>query len=248
MALLSGKAAVVTGGSRGIGRAVVERLARDGAQVVFGYATNAEAAADVEHAVAAAGGKAHGVRADLAVPGGVAALFAESDKHLDGLDILVNNAAPAIVPAELGEMTDEQFDLMMTVNARAAFETLRHASRHMRDGGRVVNVSTLNTRAPGAGLAAYCASKGALEQLTMVAAIELGPRGITVNTVSPGATDTDLLRDSNSAEGLEMAARMTPLRRLGEPADIADVIAFLAGPDGRWMTGQNLLATGGLRI
>ena len=156
MAVLSGKAAVVTGGSRGIGRAVVERLARDGAQVVFGYATNAEAAADVEHAVAAAGGKAHGVPADLAVPGGVAALFAESDKHLDGLDILVNNAAPAIVPAELGEMTDEQFDLM--------------------------------------------------------------------------------------------AARMTPLRRLGEPADIADVIAFLAGPDGRWMTGQNLLATGGLRI
>jgi 3-oxoacyl-[acyl-carrier protein] reductase len=248
MAVLSGKAAVVTGGSRGIGRAVVERLARDGARVVFGYATNVEAAADVERAVAAAGGRAHAVRADLAVPGGVAALFAESDKHLDGLDILVNNAAPAIVPAELGEMTDEQFDLMMTVNARAAFEALRHASRHMRDGGRVVNVSTLNTLAPGAGLAAYCASKGALEQLTMVAAIELGPRGITVNTVSPGATDTDLLRDSNSAEGLEMAARMTPLRRLGEPTDIADVIAFLAGPDGRWMTGQNLLATGGLRF
>jgi 3-oxoacyl-[acyl-carrier protein] reductase len=244
--VLSGKMAVVTGGSRGIGRAVVERLARDGATVVFGYRSNANAASAVEKAVADAGGAAHGVRADLGAPDGVARLFAGAGEHLAGLDILVNNAGAAVTPIPLADLTDDDYDSVMALNARSVFQSLRHAARHMRDGGRIVNVSTLNTLLQEPGLAAYCGSKGAVEQFTVVAAHELGGRGITVNTVSPGMTDTDLVRAVNSAEALEVEARLTPLGRLGQPADVADVIAFLCGPDGRWMSGQNLRATGGL--
>jgi 3-oxoacyl-[acyl-carrier protein] reductase len=246
-AVLSGKAAVVTGGSRGIGRAIVERLARDGAEVVFGYARNAEAAAEVERTVAKAGGSAHAVAADLGEPDGVVRLFEQAAKHLDGLDILVNNAAGNFPPALLVDVSEEYYDRMMAVNAKAPFLALQYAARHMRDGGRIINISTLNTVLPGPGISVYAGSKGALEQFTAVAAHELGPRGITVNTVSPGATDTDLLRSTNTPEGLEMFKRFTPLGRLGEPADVADVVAFLAGPDGRWMTGQNLRAAGGVR-
>ncbi|HEY2671622.1 MAG TPA: SDR family oxidoreductase [Rugosimonospora sp.] len=245
--VLGGKAAVVTGGSRGIGRAIVERLARDGAEVVFGYARNAEAAADVERTVAEAGGTAHAVQADLGEPGGVARLFAHAETHLDGLDILVNNAAGDFQPAMLEDVTEEYYERMMAVNARAPFLALQYAARHMRDGGRIVNISTLNTVLPGPGISVYAGSKGALEQFTAVATHELGPRGITVNTVSPGATDTDLLRSTNPPQALEMFTRLTPLGRIGQPADVADVVAFLAGPDGRWMTGQNLRAAGGIR-
>jgi 3-oxoacyl-[acyl-carrier protein] reductase len=245
--VLSGKAAVVTGGSRGIGRAIVERLARDGAQVVFGYVRNAEAAADVERTVAETGGTAHAVQADLGEPDGVARLFEHAEKHLDGLDILVNNAAGDFRPALLVDVTEEYYEQLMAVNVRAPFLALQYAARHLRDGGRIVNISTLNTVLAGPGISVYAGSKGALEQFTAVAAHELGPRGITVNTVSPGATETDLLRSTNSSQSLEAFTRLTPLGRIGQPADVADVVAFLVGPDGRWMTGQNLRAAGGIR-
>jgi 3-oxoacyl-[acyl-carrier protein] reductase len=238
--------AVVTGGSRGIGRAIVERLARDGAHVVFGYARHEERAKEVEAAVEAAGGWARGVRADFTDPGAPDRFMAEAADLLGGLDVLVNNAAISFTPATLAETDPADFDRVLTANTRAAFLTMRFAARHMRDGGRIVNISTLNTVRPAPGAAAYAASKGALEQLTAVAAVELGPRGITVNTVSPGATDTELLRTTNSEVALEQVVQLTPLRRLGRPSDIADVVAFLAGPDGRWLTGQNLRATGGL--
>jgi 3-oxoacyl-[acyl-carrier protein] reductase len=163
----------------------------------------------------------------------------------DGLDILVNNAA--INPqAPIRDITPELFDQAMTVNAKFPLLAMRKAEPLLRDGGRIISISTLNTAVPGPGIALYCASKAALEQFTKVAAREFGPRGITVNTVSPGATDTDLLRSSNPPEALERAAALTALGRLGEPADIADVVAFLAGPGARWITGQNIRATGGL--
>src|SRR5690606_34340520 len=148
-------------------------------------------------------------------------------------------------PTLLVDLTEEAYDRVMAVNAKAVFLALRYAARHMRDGGRIINISTLNTVLPSAGLTAYAGSKGAVEQFTAVAARELGGRGITVNTVSPGATDTDLLRSSNTPEGLERVARMTPLGRLGTPADVADVVAFLASPDSRWITGQSRAASGG---
>ncbi|MGW2655052.1 SDR family NAD(P)-dependent oxidoreductase [Streptomyces sp. NPDC001478] len=244
--MLKGMTAVVTGGSRGIGRAVVERLCRDGADVVFSYAANEEAAADVVRTVRTDGGKARAVRTDLSEPDGAEELMRTADDHLGGLDILVNNAAVAFTPTPLAETDVEVFDHVMAGNARAAFLTMRYAARHLRDGGRIVNISTLNTLRAAPGITPYAASKGALEQLTAVAARELGPRGITVNTVSPGATDTDLLRGTNPAEALQAVVGMTPLGRLGEPSDIADAVAFLVSHDGRWITGQNLRATGGL--
>jgi 3-oxoacyl-[acyl-carrier protein] reductase len=138
------------------------------------------------------------------------------------------------------------YDAVMAVNARSVFQTVRHAARAMRKNGRIVNISTLNTTRPAPGTAVYVTSKGAIEQLTKVAAIELGGRGITVNVVCPGATDTDLLRHTNPPEALEQVAALTPLGRLGQPGDIADVVALLVSSDARWITGQIIQATGGL--
>ena len=237
---LVGKTAVVTGGTRGIGRAIVQRLARDGARVVFSYRQNKDAADALVREL----GNAVAVRADQEDPASIELLFQPVDH---GLDILVNNAA--INPlAPIREITPEQFDRAMAVNAKFPLLAMQRAEPLLRDGGRIINISTLNTALPGPGIALYCASKAALEQLTKIAAREFGPRGITVNTVSPGATDTDLLRSSNSPEGLERSAALAALGRLGTPADIADVVAFLAGPDARWITGQNIRATGGLLL
>ena len=246
MGVLDGKGAVVTGGSRGIGRAIVQRLAGDGATVVFNFARSAEHAAQVEQEVRDAGGRAHGVRIDLAHPGAINDLMAVADEHLDGLDILVNNAALEFAPAPIADIDEELYDAVMAVNAKSTFLTIRHAARTMREGGRIINISTLNTTRPAPGIAPYAASKGAIEQLTKVAATELGARGITVNAVCPGATDTDLLRSTNPAVALEQIATITPLGRLGQPADIADVVALLTSPDGHWLTGQIIHATGGL--
>ncbi|MFW6723251.1 SDR family oxidoreductase [Streptomyces sp. MAR4 CNY-716] len=238
--LLNGRTALVTGGSRGIGRAIVTRLARDGARVVFTYKENEQAAQEVVRDVPGT----RAVRADQERPDALARAFAPVG---DGLDILVNNAA--VNPRmPLAELTAAEFDRVMTANARFGALAMREAAALMPDGGRIVNISTLNTVVPAPGHALYCASKAVLEQFTQVAARELGPRGITVNTVSPGATETDLLHATNPPEALTRTAAMTALQRLGDPADIASVVAFLTGPDAAWITGQNLRATGGLLI
>ncbi len=143
---------------------------------------------------------------------------------------------------------DVTYDRIMAVNAKGPFFAIQRAGRTLRDGGRIINLSTLNTVIPAPGLALYTACKAAIEQFTAVAARELGGRGITVNTVSPGATDTDLLRATNPPEAFDQVVGFTALQRLGQPADIANVVAFLAGPDSQWITGQNLRATGGLFI
>ncbi|MFD5543060.1 glucose 1-dehydrogenase [Streptomyces sp. NPDC127079] len=246
MAVLTGKTAVVTGGSRGIGRAVVLRLARDGASVVFNYAQARDAADEVVREAKKADGNVIAVQLDLAEPSAAEELLATAERQFGGLDILVNNAATHTEVAPIAQTEVADFDRVMAVNARSVFLTVRYAARHMRDGGRIVNISTLNTVFPAPGNAPYAASKGALEQLTLVASRELGARGITVNVVSPGATDTDLLRAANEPQELATVIGMTSLGRLGQPEDVADVVAFLAGPDGRWLTGQNIRANGGV--
>ena len=238
--VLTGKTALVTGGSRGIGRAIVQRLARDGARVVFTYLQNQAAAEELAAGLTGA----VAVQADQHDPASVQRMFAPV---ADGLDILVNNAA-INPPGLIADLTAEDFDRVMTVNAKIPLLAMREAVRVMRDRGRIINISTLNTVLPAPGHALYGASKAALEQFTAVAARELGGRGITVNTVSPGATDTDLLREVNSAEGLAQTVAVTALGRLGRPEDIAALVAFLAGPDSPWITGQNLRATGGLLL
>jgi 3-oxoacyl-[acyl-carrier protein] reductase len=236
----AGKTAVVTGGSRGIGRAIVRRLARDGARVVFSYKENQKLAeelvSETPNTVA--------VRADQENPASIDALLASVG---DGLDILVNNAAIA-TRALLAEITPDEFDRVLTVNTKYPLLLIQRAAPMLRDGGRIINISTLNTAVPAPGIALYQASKAALEQLTKVFARELGGRGITVNTVSSGATDTDMLRGANPPEALAATQAKTALGRLGEPADLANVVALLAGADAQWITGQNILATGGLLL
>ncbi|MEU5845453.1 SDR family oxidoreductase [Saccharopolyspora shandongensis] len=233
---LRGKTAVVTGGSRGIGRAIVRRLAADGAEVLFSYAKDEDAASAV-----AAGTGARAVRADMGAAEELRRLFDAAG----ALDILVNNAG---IPSTttLLDTSEADYDRVMAVNAKGTFLSMQHAARRMGDGGRIVSISTMSTVWAGPGESAYAASKAAVEQLTRVAAKELGPRGITVNAVSPGPTDTDLLRGAVGGDVLAATAQMIPLGRLGQPADVADVVAFLVGPDARWITGQNLRATGGL--
>ncbi len=243
---LDGKAALVTGGSRGIGRAIVERLASDGARVVFSYATNRAAAEDVAAAVAAAGGEAIAFQADLAQPDAARILYDAAESECGPLDTLVNNAGIG-VGSTIDATTDDEFDATMNVNLRAPFVLMREAAKRMRDDGRIVNISTLNTVLASGGIGPYAASKAALEMLGRVVSYELGPRGTTVNAVLPGATDTDMFTTSNpSPDAHEQIAAMTALRRIGQPADVADVVAFLAGPDARWVTGQSIRATGGL--
>jgi 3-oxoacyl-[acyl-carrier protein] reductase len=245
MGTLSGKGALVTGGSRGIGRAIVKRLADDGAGVVFSFITDEAAARRVTDEVAGAGGKAFALRADQGSLDDTRRLFAEAEQRLDGLDIVVINAAGGEMNA-IDEVTEESYDRFMAVHAKGPFFIIQHAGRALRDGGRIITISTLNTRLHPPGGALYTGAKGALEHFTAVAALEFGGRGITVNAVSPGATDTELLRAANPGQTFEDVVATTALKRLGQPEDIARVVAFLAGPDSAWITGQVLRADGGL--
>jgi 3-oxoacyl-[acyl-carrier protein] reductase len=208
--------------------------------VVFSYQEN-KAAADE---LVAELGRVVAVRADQEDLAALDALFAPVE---DGFDILVNNAA-VNRPTPIADITPEEFDRVMTVNAKFPLLAMQRAEPLLRDGGRIVNISTLNTVVPAPGGGLYSASKAALEHFTAIAAREFGGRGITVNAVLPGATDTDLLRATNPPEALEQSVAFTALQRIGRPADIADVVAFLAGPDSGWITGQNLRATGGLLL
>jgi 3-oxoacyl-[acyl-carrier protein] reductase len=247
MGVLAGKGALVTGGSRGIGRAIVKRLAADGAGVVFSFIADEPAAQRVVGEVAEAGGKAFALRADQGDLDDVRRLFDEARKRLDGLDIVVINAASLFtgVAAAIDDVTEDLYDRFMAVNAKGPFFIIQHAGRSLRDGGRIIAISTLNTRLHPPGGALYTGAKGALEHFTAVAALEFGGRGITVNAVSPGATETEGLRAANPGETFEDDVAQTALGRLGQPEDIAAVVALLAGPDSAWITGQVLRADGG---
>jgi 3-oxoacyl-[acyl-carrier protein] reductase len=245
MGTLDGKGALVTGGSRGIGRAIVTRLAGEGASMVFSYFHDRDAADRAVGEVAEAGGRAFAVRADQGSVADLRRLFAAADERLDGLDVVVCNAG-SVEPTPISDVTEELYDRYMAVNARGPFFLIQHAGRMLRDGGRIICISTENTRMHAPGIALYTAAKGALEHFTAVAALEFGRRGITANAIAPGPTDTDLLRSANPGDTFEGVVAETALGRLGQPDDIARVVAFLAGPGSGWITGQVLRADGGL--
>ncbi|MDG9681887.1 SDR family oxidoreductase [Streptomyces sp. DH18] len=247
MGTLTGKTALVTGGSRGIGRGIAERLGRDGAVVGVHYGSNDSAAAETVAAIEAAGGKAFTLGVELTAPNAAAALWAAFDAHADGLDILVNNAG--IGPSrKFTEIEEEEYDRLFTVNAKAPFFLTQQGLDRLRDGGRVINISTgLSHAAMMPDLIAYAMSKGALDVFTRYLSKVLGSRGITVNAVAPGIVDTDVnadwLRASDAARA--DAAALSALGKVGTPADIADVVAFLASDAARWVTGHWIDATGG---
>lgn len=255
MGTLAGKTALVTGGSRGIGRAIAERLAADGALVAVHYGRNTAAADDVVAAIRAKGGHAFTVHAELGRPGDVETLWDGYDRQIlqnskeAGLDILVNNAG--ITPrGEIEETSLEAFDEAVAVNMRAPFFLTQQALKRLRDGGRIINVSSGATRIALTDIIAYAMTKGAVDAFTLTLAKALGSRGITVNSVAPGIIDTDMnaswLRGNEAAE--QSAAELSALGRVGRPEDVADVVAFLASDDARWVTGQVLDATGGSQL
>ncbi|MEI9427848.1 SDR family oxidoreductase [Mesorhizobium sp. Cs1299R1N3] len=238
---LQGKTAIVTGSSRGIGRAIAEGLAANGASVAVNYVDNAKAAGDVVAAIMSRGGKAIAIQADISNVSDVRRLFDEAESQLGGLDIVVANVGVAVIKP-LVEASEADFDLVFDTNAKGTFFTLQEAARRVRDGGRIIAVSTGGTKMFFTQTALYLGSKGAVEQFVRVLSREVGPRGVTVNSLSPGFTDTDLLPERDRA----VAAGMSPFGRIGAPRDVADVAVFLASDEARWLTGENIQAGGGV--
>ncbi|GAA0587607.1 SDR family oxidoreductase [Streptomyces crystallinus] len=250
--------ALVTGGSRGIGRAIAERLAGDGALVALTYSSDESAAREAVARIEKDGGRAVALKATLGRHGDAASLWAAFDAEVAayaplaaaptgvGVDIIVNNAGIGR-SADLAALTEQDFDEVFAVNVRAPFFVVQEGLKRLRDGGRIINISSGAARLAMPEIIAYSATKGALDNFTLNLAKSLGPRGITVNSVAPGIIDTDVnaswLRDNPEAEA--QAASVAALGRVGQPEDVADIVAFLASDDARWVTGRVVDATGG---
>ncbi len=246
MTLLN-KIAVVTGGSRGIGAAIVSRLTQAGATVFFNYHQDPKAADDLVRTIHQAGGKAMALKADGADFEAMRDFCSEVINQSSEVDILVNNVGTAsITPMPLGSVDPKEYDRIFDLNTRGLFFTSQHLLPHLRDGGRIVNISSVASRWVAGGRSVYAGSKAAIEAFTRVWAAELGGRGITVNSVSPGLVDTERLRRIMPPEVQKSFLGATPLARLGQPDDIANVVFFLCSTEGGWMTAQNLTASGGL--
>jgi 3-oxoacyl-[acyl-carrier protein] reductase len=241
----SNKVAIVTGASGGIGGAVSERLARDGFTVVVNYAGKAQPAEDLVRQIEAAGGKAVAHQADIADPEAVRKMFEAAQTAFGGVDVLVNNAG-IMKLATIADSDDALFDSQIAVNLKGTFNTLREAARRLRDGGRIVNVSSSVTGLLQPTYGVYAATKAAVEAMTSILTKELRGRNITVNAVAPGPTATKLFLDGKPQAVIDHLTKLAPLERLGQPEDIAAVIAFLVGPDGAWINGQTLRANGGI--
>jgi 3-oxoacyl-[acyl-carrier protein] reductase len=240
---LNGKVALIQGGSRGIGAAIVKRLAAEGAAVAFTYVSSTAKAEELQNSITAAGGKALAIKADSADADAIRNAVEATAEAFGGLDILVNNAG-VLAMAPLDEFKLEDFDQTLAINVRSVFIATQAAARHMSEGGRVINIGSTNAdRMPFAGGAPYAMSKAALVGLTKGLARDLGPRGITVNNVQPGPVDTDMNpADSDFASSL-MA--LMAVGRYGKADEIASFVAYLAGPEAAYITGASLTIDGG---
>ncbi len=253
---LQGKVALITGSSRGIGRAVAERFAQEGAFVVVHSSKESEAAFSTLKSIVTAGGNAIALATDLSSVGGIREFFLDLDRELadhlgsSQIDILVNNAG-VNATAPYDQMTEEQFDLIFAVNVKGAFFMTQMALVRLRDRGRIINISSFASRhaSPSPYTLTYSMTKGALDAFTVALAGDLGKRGITANTIAPATVETDMNRkfitDPKIRRGIEVE---TALGRIGRVDDIADVALFLASEESRWVTGQYIEATGGFRL
>ncbi|MFI6024424.1 SDR family oxidoreductase [Amycolatopsis magusensis] len=244
------RTALVTGGSRGIGRAIARRLARDGAVVAVHYGSDEAAAKQTVALIEEDGGVAFTLRAELGVPGDAEALWAAFDERIGefaerpGVDVLVLNAGVS-ANGRIHEVDEASYDRVFAVNAKAPFFLIKHGLDRLRDGGRIVTISSGVTKVAFPAMTAYAAAKGALEALTFTLAQDLGARGITVNAVAPGTIETDIHPWMADPLAKAAAAKFSVFDRVGQPDDVAEVVGFLASEQARWVTGQVLDASGG---
>lgn len=242
---LTGKVAIITGASRGIGKAIALKLSNNGASVVVNYAGNTAKAEEVVAEITQQGGQAIAIQADISQVAEIERLFDQAIAKFGKVDILVNNAG-SIVYKPITEITEADFDKIFAVNVKGTFFACQQAAQKLTEGGRIINFSSSTTALMLPTYSAYVATKGAVEQITRVLAKELGTKQITVNAVSPGPTDTELFRDGKSDEQINRLAQMAALGKLGDVQEIADVVAFLASDEARWITGQNIRVNGGI--
>jgi 3-oxoacyl-[acyl-carrier protein] reductase len=242
---LKDKTAIVTGSSRGIGAEIARTLASAGANVIVNYVFNRKAAEAVCADISRAGGESLAVRADVSHPAEARILFDAAIGRFNRADILVNNAG-LLLSKKIADITDEEFDRILSVNTKGVFYTLREAATRLADGGRVVSLSSTVTRLMLPNYGAYAASKGAVEQLTRIFAREAGERGITANIVSPGPVNTEMFTAGKTEETIQRMANMSFQGRIGEPEDIAHVVLFLVSNEAGWVTGQNISVSGGV--
>lgn len=238
------RVAIVTGGSRGIGRAIAERLASDGQTVVIAYASNTAEADKTVQSILEKGGQAIAVKTDVSNENAVSELFDKVEKEFGGIDVVVNSAGLMILDT-IANFDLDKLDRMHLTNIRGTFVVNQQAARRVRSGGAIINLSTSVKKLSLPTYAGYAASKGAVDAISLVLAKELRGRDITVNAVAPGPTATELFLEGKDAETIDYMAKMNPIERLGKPEDIAEVISFLAGP-ARWINGQTIYANGGM--
>jgi 3-oxoacyl-[acyl-carrier protein] reductase len=241
---LINKVAIVTGSSKGIGAHIAKALSHAGAKVVVNYANDQAGADQVVAEIHASGGEAIAARADVSKTAEVKGLFDATIAKFAKVDLLINNAGIAIYKL-IKDTTDDDFDRIFDINVRGVFLTLREAATRLEDGGRIVNLSSSVTRLMMPAYGSYSATKAAVEQLTRVFAKEVGQRGITVNSISPGPTNTELFTADKSEETIKRLASMAALGRIGEPEDIARIVLFLVSDEAAWVTAQNLGVNGG---
>ena len=239
------RVAIVTGGSRGIGAAVAERLARDGMAVAINFSSDPQPARKLAEKINAAGGKAMIAPADVSDFAAVTSLFDAVESAWGGVDVLINNAG-IMKLGSIAEADDKLFDQQVAVNLKGVFNGLRLAARRLRDGGRIVNFSSSVVGLYPETYAVYAATKAGVEAMTRILAKELRGRRVTVNAIAPGPTGTDLFLEGKTEEAVAKLTSLAPLERLGEPEDIARAVSFLVGPDGGWINGQVLRANGGI--
>ena len=238
-------AAIVTGASRGIGAAIAGRLAADGYPVVINFAGNKAAADEVAGSIEKTGGRAMLFQADVSDPASVGRMFEAAEKEFSSVDVVVNNAG-IMKLAPIAETDDALFDSHVAINLKGTFNVLREAAKRIRSGGRIVNLSSSVVGLYFPGYSVYAATKAGIEAMTHVMVKELRGRNVTVNVVAPGPTGTALFLDGKPQSVIDELTHLAPLERLGRPEDIANAVAFLAGPDGAWVNGQVLRVNGGV--